>query len=95
MLACVLLTAGANNLTIFPPVIATHLMIPDTSLFGIDDEATDLAYFLLPIPAAAVCSCTSFCISFKGRFVCLQDMPLGVLKHMQLIWPVTFPACPS
>jgi hypothetical protein len=61
-------------------------MIPDTGLFRIDDEATDLAYLLLPIPAAAVCSCACFRISFKGRLVCLQDMPLGVLKHMQLIF---------
>lgn len=54
MSACVLLTAGADKLTVSPPVIATHLMIPNTGLFRIDDEATDLAYLLLPIPAAAV-----------------------------------------
>ena len=59
------------------PVVAAHLVIPDAGLFRVDDEATDLAHFLLTIPAAAVCSCTCFCVSFKCCLISLHDKILS------------------
>ena len=54
------------------PIVAAHLVIPDTSLLRVDDQAADLTHFLLTISTATVCSCTSLGVCFKGFLVNLH-----------------------
>lgn len=58
------------------PIVAAHLVVSDTGLLRIDDQATDLAHFLLTISTATVCSCTCLGICFKGFLVNLHHINL-------------------